>query len=242
MVALGVGVAIPASLFPTDALPMALKLKETSWAAGSNKGVSLFQFPHDEFASWPLRQGVLLLALSAVAAGVGVARREGVLVHLVVGALAIGATAAARGGAIYYYAPAYVLTIPAALWVLRARAGRLAALGAIVVLAYVLVPQLQHRRDAAHQARLQEREAAVFAAIGSQLLRPGEVALVDQEAPTPDSRYNGLVENFLEGVPHPGRRFIEDFRFTPEWARRSGSPSATTSVVARSSSRIASSR
>ena len=223
IVCLGLGVAVPASLFPTDALPMALKLWDTLRGGGVNTGVGLFHFAHDEFASWPLRQGVVLLVLAGIGAVVGVARGKGYWCVWVLGALAIGATGAARGGAIYYYAPAYILTLPAALWVLRERAGRFAGLAAILILGYVLVPQIQHRRDAAHAARDEERQAAVFSSIGGRLLRPGEVALVDQEAPTPDSRYNGLVENFLEGVPpFPNRRFIEDFRFTPEWARRYG--------------------
>jgi hypothetical protein len=223
IVSLGLGAAIPASLFPTDALPMILKVQDTVLGGGVNRGVALFQFPHSEFESWPLRQGVLLLGLSGIAAVVGVARREGYWSLWLLGALAIGATAAARGGATYYYAPAYILTVPAALWVLRERAGRFAGFAAIVVLAYVLVPQIQHRRGPVNDARLEERQAAVFSSIGAKLLRPGEVALVDQEAPTPDSRYNGLVENFLEGVPQfPNRRFIEDFRFTPEWGRRFG--------------------
>lgn len=214
------GALVPVLLFPSYGLAMLARVQQTWTGGGVNQGLRLFDFPHDEFLHRPLQQTGAVFLLAAAAAVVAARRREPGPILLFVSAAVMLVLGLARLGTHYYFAPTFVLAVPAALWLVASTGRRAAPVIAAALTLYVVVPQLVHVRDAAHSAAAQERQAQVMERDAAVLLRPGETALVDQEAPTPDSRYNGMVENFVEDVPPRAQaRFYDDFWRSPDWLR-----------------------
>jgi MFS family permease len=215
-----VGIAVPATLFFEDALSMAVHMEQTLRGGGVNEGLQWFAFSGESFGSWPLKQALLVAVIGAAGALVAATKRDYSGMLWMAGAIGIGVTAASHGGAVNYWGPAYVLAVPPALMLLRRR-GPVTVLATVAVVAYVAVPQLQHVRAASKLARHEEAVSQAIERIGRTVLRPGQVALVDDAAPTSDSRYNAAVETFIQGAPPlQVTRFLEESPFTPEWINR----------------------
>lgn len=220
--AFALGVALPATLFVGDGLQMFVSMKDTLLGKGVNEGIEPFALAGGTgLDQWPLRQGLVVVALAGVSAVVALRRRTVWPALLFLGAAVLALMAAARLGAVHYFAPAYVVAIPAALWLFRR--GRLGAVGAAVLVAYVTVPQLAHVGDAREAVELQLAKADAAASIAASVLEEGQVAIVDPAAPTPDGRYNALVEIYLAQPPgYPNRRFLDDMPRSLQRARADG--------------------
>ena len=201
---------------------MLVRVEQTWLGGGVNAGLHYFNFPHNEFWSWPLQQFAVIFVIAAIAAAVGARRLEPAPLILFSASALMLFLGLVRSGQYYYFGPAYVLAVPAALWLLARSARvvpRLLPIAAVVaLLVYVVMPQIHHARDASRVAQSDERQSAVMQADAAALLKSGQTALVDQEAPTPDSLYNSLVQNDVHGVPPPSQtRFFEDFFTSPDW-------------------------
>ncbi len=107
--------------------------------------------PLHQLVEPPLKQAFIVFCFAGVAALVGVAARDPKPVICFLGAAGLGVMAAARLGALHYFAPAYVLSVPAAIWLFRRRqvAGVVAAVLLVVVLGVAFVaPPAQAKNEA----------------------------------------------------------------------------------------------
>jgi hypothetical protein len=157
----------------------------------------------------PFRE-VLLFSLAGIAALVGLRRRDPQPVVWFVGVLVLGAMAQARLAAIHYFAPAFVLCVPGALWLLCRERGRPASLLLWPVIALLVLPVFEHRHDPRIETeRFADSVAPSVRAIEARL-RPGEVALAQTYWPIADARYFDLVEPYVNYTPEYPYRFLTD--------------------------------
>lgn len=220
---LAIGIFLPGTLFLDEGLLMLVKMKDGLTGGGINEGVDTFSLNWDWFGQWPLRQALFVVMLGAVGAVLGLVKRDPVPALWFVGAAMMGAMAAARLGTAHYFAPCYVLSIPAALWLFRRRGGVAAAAALALVVVYVLVPQAQRLTRDAEAARKGERYAAAAARIADSLLKPKEVALSESlAADIPDIRYHDLVDSITSYSPEYPYRFLPDSPVGLETARSRG--------------------
>lgn len=202
------GMLLPATLFIDDGLLMLWKIEQGLTGGGINESVEPFAIDWGLFGRWPLREALMVFAVAGVAAAVGLLRRELTPALWFAGAATMGLMATARLATWHYFAPAFCLSIPAALWLLRRR-GPLGPVTAAVLVAYVLVPQLSDLTHEAREARAQERRARAAERSVSNLLQPGQVALTDSDA-LADVRWLGFVETFVSFKPAYPYRFLPD--------------------------------
>lgn len=203
------------------AIPLALVLKYSPWilsltfqtvvGRNVNSNIKPFTLSASQFASFPLLEAMVVLALAACGALLGLVRRNAFPILWFVGAGTTTVMAMARSGELRYYAPGYVLAIPAALWLLRQWRTRPAPLLTAALVAGVLVPTFMHARDADHQAVAVEQQSRAAGALASRLLGPGEVALVpNYYFGDPDTRWWGLVHQYVYSPPAYPYRFAAD--------------------------------
>jgi hypothetical protein len=209
--AFAVGVALPLLLVLTYS-PWILSLTfETLIGRNVNAGVSTFNLSFHQLTSFPLLEVMIVVALAGVAAVVGVARRDAFPVLWFVGAAAATVMAMARLSELRYYAPGFVLAVPAALWLFRRR--RVAAAPIIVwaLVAGVVVPTFVHMNDQTHFVALEQTEHRAATQIADKLLMPGEVALLpNYDYPMPDTRWWQLLHEFVYSPPAYPYRFLPD--------------------------------
>lgn len=204
------GIALPATLSVRDGLAMLLSMANGLTGGGVNSSANVTPFAHEwgSFVHWPVQQFLVLFTIAVIAAVVAARRRELGPVLWVAGAATAALFAAARFGTWHYWAPAYVLTVPAALWIFR-RFGRIGAIGAAGLLAYVVLPAAAHIRTGAHRAHQQTQGAIAWSAAADRLLKPGEVALgPPYVAPVEDIPYLDLVRLWVEVPPPRTYRFV----------------------------------
>jgi hypothetical protein len=206
--ALTLGVVLPGTLFLNDLPEMLVKIIGGLTGSGVNEGIRPFATPVSS-----LLEGVwsttVLVGIAGVAAVVGLIRRDPFPLIWFSGAVATGVMALARLGTIHYFEPAFVLSIPAALWLARVLPGRLAAVGAVALVAYVAHPALGTLHDSENSAVRQEQASRAFARLADRLLGPGQLALADSYAsPTPDTRWFGLVHQYTAWAPVYHYRFL----------------------------------
>lgn len=196
-----VGMAIPLLLVLSDSPRVLIGTFETLIGRNINAGVKPFGHSASEYVHFPLLEAELVILLAAVAAAVGIRRRNAWPALWFTASAVAFLLAALRLGDLRYYDPAFVLAIPAALWLFR-RSGSAHAHWAVwILVAAVVVPTFVHMRGPAHAAQRDERVARASAQLESRLLKPNEVAVVsDYTYPGPDARWFGLVQLF---VPHP---------------------------------------
>ena len=220
---LGLGIVLPATMFVDDGLVMLVKIKEGLTGTGINQNVKPFSLPLEQFAHWPLRQAVVVFALAALAALIGLVERDLRPVLWFSGATVVGIMAAARLGTVHYFAPAYVLSIPPALSLARRRRGVAAAAAVTALVAYVLVPQLHHLRTNARLAQQDELRAAEARSIADEVLKPNQVALAQPLfSANPDIRWFELVERQTSFKPSYPYRFLPDSAAGLQAARERG--------------------
>jgi Dolichyl-phosphate-mannose-protein mannosyltransferase len=203
------GMIVPLSLVLSDSPRVLVGTVETLLGRNINAGVTPFQIPSSQFGKYPLLEVMILIGVAAVAAVVGIRRRTAWPVLWFTAAGVATLFAAMRLGEARYFAPGFVLAIPAALWLFRRRASAAASPLVWVLVAIVVVPTFLHMNGPAHAARTQEREDHAATLLADQLLRPGQVALVSTYAdPEPDARWWGLVEDFITTSPAYPYRFL----------------------------------
>jgi hypothetical protein len=209
LVVIAIAIAIPGTLFVDDGLVMLVHIKQSLTGSGVNERVAPFHIPWHEFLQTPLKQGLIVFALAAVASVVGLRRKEIGPALWFGGALTMGLMGAARIGWAHYFVPSFMLSVPPALWLLR-RTGRLVApVMAVAVAAIVLAPVNAAAHAGIKQARAQENTAAAIEWIGAQVLKPGEIAFVDSPTtPLADARYFSLVQSFVQWSPDYPYRYL----------------------------------
>jgi hypothetical protein len=171
------GMFARASLVLDDGVQMLVAIKESLSGQRVNEEIEPFEnFTVELLRRWPLNVMVVVVVLGFVAGVMGAARREFWPTLLGLGSLVLALMAAARYSYDYYYAPAFALAIPGALWLFR-RSGRPAApiyvLAAAVALYGFALTKIQTWEP--------PQEAAINAsaqALADELLAPGEVILV----------------------------------------------------------------
>jgi hypothetical protein len=138
---------------------------------------------------------------------IGLVRRRYWPFLLALGSLVLATMAAARYSYDYYYAPAFAVAIPGALWIFR-RSGRAAVpfyvwVPVVGLLAWTVtnVQTWEQRQEREIDAAAQE--------LATELLQPGEVILVPHYYfPVEDVRFDSLVDGFVDHVPEYPYRFI----------------------------------
>lgn len=212
VVALISGVLLPGALFLNDLPQVIVKIVGGLTGGEVNAGITPFSLPWNQLLEEPLRHGLVLFVLAGVAAAMGVIRKDPEPALWFAGALATGGMALARLGAVHYFAPAYVLSIPAALWLIHRLPPRPAAVGTAALVGLSLYPVLTTLSEPAEAARFAEDEQIYADRLASVLVNdPDEVALSEEfVSPTPDVRYHGLVEAYLAWRPDYRYRFLPD--------------------------------
>jgi hypothetical protein len=204
------GIVLPGTLVVRDGLAMGVSVRNGLTGTGVNSSQTVTPFAHSwgNLAHWPLAQFVVLFAIAGIASLIGLWRRQIGPVLWFTGAAVAAFFAAARFGTRHYWAPAFVLSVPPALWLgKQLRAVGLAA-GAALLL-YVLVPAAQNVRSGEHREAAQIAGSVEWNAAAKQLLGPHEVALgAPYVAPVPDIPFLDLVRLWVEVPPQRTYRFV----------------------------------
>lgn len=194
------GLAIPVAFDIADGLQALVNIRAGLTGGGINKGVPAFVMPLHQLVEDPLKEPFVVFIIAGVAAVIGLVRREPKPVVWFVGAAVLGVMAVARIGAPHYFAPAYILAVLGALWLLRERR-EIGVLAACILVAYAAWPTWQHRHGPAQEAA---KFAALVAPAKAYLAaheRPSEIAFVNSYWPFADSRYFELVEYYVTYTP-----------------------------------------
>ncbi len=210
-IGLALGVAIPVTFLLDDGLNMLVTMRDGLLGRGVNAGLQAFPVTWSQFTTSPLKQAAVVFAIAAIAAVVGAFRRNPLPAIWFSGALALAVLAAARLSTTRYYAPAYVLAVPAAVWLFRRLGPRIGGVLVALLVAYVLIPQFQYLPAALDQAAHDERVSAEYQRLAVRVLhRPREIILTSDYAPVGDVRYLGEVEHFVSYTPAYPYRFLAD--------------------------------
>jgi dolichyl-phosphate-mannose-protein mannosyltransferase len=210
LAAISVGILVPATIVLDDGLQVLVVIRKGLTGGGVNEEIDLFSASLDQLVEFPLRQATFVFVLAGAAAVLGIARREPVPVLLFSGAVILALMAQARLATTHYFAPAYVLSVPAALWLFRVRGGARASLLVWPIVAFLVFPTFEHRNDAdLATSSFVAREKPALELV-ERLLQPGEVGLVPSTWPHPDSRYYESVHVYVEHTPDYRYRFLPD--------------------------------
>ena len=214
------GLAVPVALSVPDGMQAMVAIEKGLTGQGINETIEPFSAPLDQLTHFPLRQATFVFVLCGIGALVGLRRREPAPVVWFVGAAVLGVFAEARLAAIHYFAPAFVVALFGALWLVRrARLG--APVLAAALVAYLVLPQLEHRGALGYDASLEGAVAPSLRALEARL-QPGEIAVTTSYWPHPDTRYFGVVEPYVAYTPPYPYRFVPDSARAPELAEDRG--------------------
>jgi hypothetical protein len=216
MLAFVVGMAIPATLVLDDGVQMLVSMKETLTGKRVNEGIEPFEnFTTSTLTAYPVNAAAVVIGLGAAAGLIGLRREKYWPLLLALGSAALATMAAARYSYDYYYAPAFTVAIPGALWVLR-RGSRqtvpvYAWIGVIVLFGW----SLSHGQ--AWETRRNEQIDVAAQKLADEFLKPGEVMLVgNYYFPVEDVRFGSLVDGFVDHVPEYPYRFLSRPRVVGE--------------------------
>lgn len=209
--AFAIGVAVPLLLVLTYS-PWILSLTfETLIGHNVNSGVTAFNLSFHQFTTFPLLEVIIVVAFAGVAAIVGIVRRNAMPLLWFTGSAVAIVMAMARLSELRYYAPGYVLAIPAALWLFRRSRTVVAPILVWALVAGVVVPTFVHKNDQAHFVALEQQESRAATQIADRVLKPGEVALLPNYGyPVPDTRWWELLHEFVYSPPAYPYRFLPD--------------------------------
>jgi hypothetical protein len=214
--AIGVGMFISVGLLLGDGLTAIQTIVKTLEGGGVNTGIKPFNgLSFSLFKSFPLRQASVVFILAGIATLWGIRRRNAWPAIWFAGASIAAVMAMARLGGLRYFAFPYVVAIPPCLWLFRRRLKESAPLAVWVLVAFVLVPTFQNSGDAQASAKGQEQASAAAIRVANKILKPGEVALVQDQFPLPDDRWTSLVEDYTPWHPAYPYRFIDDTSEAP---------------------------
>jgi Dolichyl-phosphate-mannose-protein mannosyltransferase len=219
--AFAAGLLLPVTLELPAGLQALVNIVKTATGSGVQQGVESFSTPLWRIGDLVSHQVLLVLALAGLGAVLGVVRRDPLPVVLAVGALAMGVLAFARPPNVHYFAPAFVLALPAALWTLRREPGRASLLVWPVVL-YLVWPSLSNRHAPAAEANQFAGIVASSKAYVDRRLGRNEIAFVPSYWPFADSRYFELVRLYVEYTPPYRYRYLPTTGAALAFAREHG--------------------
>ena len=206
--ALVAGVALPATIVLDDGLQMFVLILKGLSGKGINNGVQSFH-AWNEFKT-SLRPQFAVFVLGGVASVVGAFRRDLRPLLWWSGALVMGAMAVKRLGALHYFAPSFVLSVPAVLWLFRRIPGRAASILVWPVVAWVVWPQIHYIHGAAGERATFDRVATPSIRLVASKLARGEVGLTPSYWFDGDTRYFELVQKYVIHSPEYPYRFLPD--------------------------------
>jgi hypothetical protein len=198
------GLWLPVTLAVRDGMQALVAIGNGLTGRGIAADVPLFSAPLDAVPARPF----FLFLLAGVAAIVGLHRRDARPGVWFAGALALGVMAQARLAAPHYFAPAFILSIPALFWLLRRGPAALSWVGLALVVAYITLPVFDERGSAGADAEAFARSTAPALAAIEKRLRPTEVGVVPSGWPTPDSRFFQYVQRPNSYAPEYPFRFL----------------------------------
>jgi Dolichyl-phosphate-mannose-protein mannosyltransferase len=214
------GLALPMALSIQDGMQALVSIEKGLTGSGVNDTIDPFSASLRQLEHYPLRQATFVFVLAGVGALVALRRREPAPVVWFVGAAMLGVFAEARLAAIHYFAPAFVVALPGAFWLIRqARWG--SSLLAAALVAYLVLPQLENRHSLPYDTHLAATVAPSLQAIEARL-KPGELAVTPSYWPNGDTRYFGVVEPYVAYTPPYPYRFVSDSARAPELAEDRG--------------------
>jgi hypothetical protein len=201
-IAIFAGLLVPVTLDVPDGLTSLIHIKEGLLGGGINSGVSAFATPLRHLVEPPLRQALAVFDVAALAALVGIRRRDPLPGAWFLAAAILGVMAQARQASLHYFAPAYLVSVFGALWLIRTlRPRELAVAAGVALVAIMAVPQFKQR------AQEKQRTEAVAAAYGPSvryavsLLKPGEVVLAPPTWPSGSDWYSYVVQPDVNYTP-----------------------------------------
>lgn len=210
--ALAAGLVLPGTLVLNDLPEMLVKIVSGLTGSGANSGVAPFSTPWRALFHTPVLQTTVLVALAGAAAALGARRRNLQPLLWFSGSVLAYVMATARLGTVHYYAPAYVLALPAVLWLARELPGPAAAAAAVAIAVFMLWYPVQNLSRPQRAAHFQQVQWSAIEPAGDRLLtRRGEIAVVDDyEKPVPDIRWYQLVRQYLPWAPPYPYRYLPD--------------------------------
>jgi hypothetical protein len=202
------GLLIPVTLDVQDGMRALVYVVRNVSGQGVQEGIEPFSTPLsalDGIVGTPI---VFVFLLALLAGAVGTLRREPVPVVWSVAALATGLFAYARPPNVHYFAPAFVFSALALLWLLQRESRARVPLLAWLIVLYVAWPAWSNRLDpAAEQQRLADGVANAKQYVDARLA-PGEFALVPSYSPFADARYFELVQISVDHSPEYRYRYL----------------------------------
>jgi hypothetical protein len=195
VLAFAAGLLLPVTLSVDDGLSALVYLGRNLRGEGVQAGIEPFSTPLSQLDDIVSVRVVVFFLIGALAGVVGIARRDPRPVVWTVGALAAGAFAYARPPNVHYFAPAYVLCIPAVLWLLRPEPRARASFLIWPVVLYLVWPVYDHRNAPAAEAEQFAQLVAPAKAYAEPRLEFDDVVLVPSYWPFADSRYFELVRD-----------------------------------------------
>jgi hypothetical protein len=202
------GLLLPVTLDLPAGLQALVNIAKSGTGSGVQEEVDSFATPFTKIVDLLPGATLLVLALAAAAGVVGLLRRDPRPVVWAVGALTLGVLAFARPPAVHYFAPAFALSIPAALWLLQRERGAAASVLVWPIVLLVAWPAFRDRDAPATETRRFAALVEPARKVVEARLQPGEVALVPQYWPFPDSRWFELVRSYVDYAPERRFRYL----------------------------------
>lgn len=202
------GLLLPVTLDLEDGLRALVSMTNNLRGEGVQSGVEPFSTPLSALDDLVGGPAIVFFLIAALAGVVGLVRGDPKPVVWAVGALAAGAFAYARPPNVHYFAPAFVLCIPAVLWLLQRGLRTPASLLVWPIVLYIVWPAYEHRLAPRAEADRFEHLVAPAKAYVEPRLKTGEVSLVPSNWPFADSRYFELVQINVEYSPSYPYRYL----------------------------------
>jgi Dolichyl-phosphate-mannose-protein mannosyltransferase len=196
-----VGMWVPVTFDVADGVQALVNVGHGLSGGGINADIPLFSASLDQLRGTPLRQATVVFAVALLAGAIGVVRRDPKPVAWALGAAVLAVMAQARLAAIHYFAPAFVLSMFALLWLAARNGARVTPVLLWPLVLYVALPSWHARHGPAAEARAFAGSVAPAKAVLERRLQPGEVALVPPFWPFADARFYQLVQQYVSYVP-----------------------------------------
>ena len=203
-----IGAALPAVLALPEGAQAVANVGEALRGRGINEGVDAFSIPLSRLFEHDLRVALVVFLLAGVAAVWGLAVRNPVPAIWFSGAVALGIMAQSRLGSTHYYMPAFMLSVPGALWLLGRGARGRPPLLVWPLLLLLVYPAFAERHSTRDEVERLARVAAPSLSALERRLREGEVAFTPSAWPNPDTRYFELVQRYVFVTPEYPYRFL----------------------------------
>jgi hypothetical protein len=205
--ALVVGLLAAVSLMPNSGFDALREMAANLSGGGVNSSVDPFA-DLGRLASVHMRPTVVLIALACVAAVVGAVRRDAWPALWTIASLAATLLAAARLATPHYFAPAYMLAIPAVFWLARSRSTVWLRAAVLPLVAWICIVPLKYRGGASATAHRFAMVGSSALGEGREHLEPGQVALTPLNFPSADARYFNEVHEYIIDPPHRAYQFL----------------------------------